>query len=416
MAPPIAPSHAPSIRALLAGAALAAVVLTAPRARAQQRYTRAQVVAAALTSQPLIALAGADSATAAADVATARAYPNPTFSFQHTKDIPRHHSILDIPLDFPWVRNPRIGAATAGQQAATLRLEFVRASVAFVAETSYARALALQEHARLGRRDALDADSLLHMARRRLEAGDASELDVHLAEINAGQIENTAQDDSLTAVLAVLDLQRLMGISADTLAIALTDSLEIPSVNPPDPADSGAAPFAIAAARADLDAAQRSYVFERRNVFLAPSFQAGIEGGDPTGQERGALPLFGVTLPLPLFDRHGGLIATAQAARDRARAQLALATRESDAARLRSARERALAIARAERDRQLLVSADTVARMSLAAYGEGASTLPNVLEAQRNARAVLLQFVDDVATAEIADAALRLAAASGKGP
>lgn len=415
MAPPIGPPHAPSTRALLAGAALAAVVLIAPRAGAQQRYTRAEVVAAALSSQPLIALAGADSATAAADLSTARAYPNPTFSFQYTKDIPRHHSILDIPLDFPWVRNPRIGAAAAGQQAASLRLGFVRASVAFTADTSYARVLALEEHARLGRRDALDADSLLHMARRRQEAGDASELDVHLAEINAGQLENAAQDDSLTAVLALLDLQRLMGISADTLAISLTDSLEIPADDPPAP-DTAIAPFAVAAARADLDAANRSYSLERRNIFAAPSLQAGIEGGDPTGQETGALPLLGFSLPLPLFDRHGGAIAGAAAARERARAQLALATRESDAERLRTTRERTLAIARAQRDSRLLASADTVARMSLAAYAEGASALPNVLEAQRNARGALLQFVDDVAAAEIADAALRLATASSKVP
>ncbi len=417
MAPPTAPPHAPSTYALLASAALAAVVLTAPCAGAQQRYTRAQVVAAALASQPLIALAGADSASAAANVSTARAYPNPTFSFQYTKDIPRHHSILDIPLDFPWVRNPRIGAATAGQAAASLRLGFVRALVAFVAETSYARALALAEHARLGRRDALDADSLLHMAQRRLDAGDASELDVHLAEINAGQLENAAQDDSLTSVLALLDLQRLMGVTADTAAIMLTDSLEIPEADPPPPdSASTTAPFAVAAARADLEAANRSYSLERRNLFATPSLQAGIEGGDPTGQEPGALPLFGISLPLPLFDRHGGAIAGAAAARERARAQLAVATRESDGERLRTARQRALAVARAQRDHRLLASADTVARMSLAAYAEGASALPNVLEAQRNARGALLQFVDDVAAAEIADAALRLATASSKVP
>src|SRR6185437_26207 len=409
----IPPPHPTARRALLVGAAIAAGAMSAPCAHAQQPYTRAQAVAAALSSQPLLALAGADSATAAAGLSSARAYPNPTFSFQYTKDIPRHHSILDIPLDFPWVRNPRVGAAAAGQHAATLRLGLARASVTFDAETSYARVLALQEHARLGRRDALDADSLFHMAQRREQAGDASELDVKLAQINAGQLENTAQDDSLTAVLALLDLQRLMGMTADTPAISLADSLVIPAADPSPPAES-AAPFAVAAARADLDAAERSYTLERRNVFAAPSVEAGIEGGDPTGQEPGALPLFGVTIPL--FDRHGGAIATAQAARDRARAQLTLATRESDAERLRSARERALAIARAERDRQLLAGADTVARMSLAAYSEGASALPNVLEAQRNARGMLLQFVDDVASAEIADAALRLAIASSQSP
>jgi len=413
MGPTIVPPHPTARRAVLASAVLAAAI-AAPSAAAQQPVSRAQVVAAVLTSQPLLALAGADSAAAAAALSTARAYPNPTFSFQYTKDIPRHHSILDIPLDFPWVRNPRIGAAAAGQRAASLRLAFARASVAFVAETSYARVLALQEHARLGRRNALDADSLFHMAERRQQAGDASALDVRLAQINAGQLENTAQDDSLTAELALLDLQRLMGITADTLAIALSDTLEIPAADPP--AADSAAPFAVAAARADLDAAERSYTFEQRNVFEVPSVQAGIEGGDPTGQEKGGLPLLGVTVPLPLFDRHGGAIAAAQAARDRARAELTLATRESDAERLRSARERTLAIARAERDGRLLAAADTVARMSLTAYAEGASALPNVLQAQSNARGLLLQFVDDVAAAQVADAALRLATASSKGP
>ena len=49
-----------------------------------------------------------------------------------------------------------------------------------------------------------------------------------------------------------------------------------------------------------------------------------------------------------------------------------------------------------------------VAAMSLAAYREGASSLPNVLEAQRNAREILAQYVDDLASAWIATAALRV--------
>ena len=145
-------------------------------------------------------------------LSTARAYPNPTFSFQYTKDIPRHHSIARHPARLP------VGAQFThrrgdGRPASGLvRAWGSRAPRSrSTADTAYARVLALEEHARLGRRDALDADSLLHMARRRLEAGDASELDVHLAEVNAGQLENTARIDSLTAVLALLDLQRLIG-------------------------------------------------------------------------------------------------------------------------------------------------------------------------------------------------------------
>ena len=46
--------------------------------------------------------------------------------------------------------------------------------------------------------------------------------------------------------------------------------------------------------------------------------------------------------------------------------------------------------------------------MSLTAYREGAASLPNVLEAQRNAREVLAQYVNDVADAWIFAAELRV--------
>jgi len=46
--------------------------------------------------------------------------------------------------------------------------------------------------------------------------------------------------------------------------------------------------------------------------------------------------------------------------------------------------------------------------MSLTAYREGQSSLPNVLEAQRNARDILGQYVDDLAEAWIASAELRV--------
>jgi outer membrane protein TolC len=52
-------------------------------------------------------------------------------------------------------------------------------------------------------------------------------------------------------------------------------------------------------------------------------------------------------------------------------------------------------------------SANRVAAMSMTAYREGAATLPNVLEAQRNARDILAQYIDDLARAWIATATLR---------
>jgi hypothetical protein len=78
----------------------------------------------------------------------------------------------------------------------------------------------------------------------------------------------------------------------------------------------------------------------------------------------------------------------------------------TDVARAR--RELAIVSTKLARDQLLVGAANRVAAMSLTAYREGASPLPNVLEAQRSARDVLAQYVDDLAIAWIATAKLRV--------
>ena len=382
-------------------------------AAAQQPVTRAQAVAAALTRGARAALGRADTAAARGVVRAARAFPNPTLSWTYTKAVPQYHAIVDLPLDVPWLRAPRIGAAAFERDAVRYGFAFERAAIRFDADTSYTHALAAAAHARLSRRNALDADSLLAVARLRREVGDASDLDVRLAAVNAGQLENLASDDSLADIAALLALQLAMGLPGEEPAIALADSLA-------PPADSAVAavgePLAIAAARALLRSAERSLTLAHRSAFAAPSLQVGVENRDPTGSEPGLLPTVGLSLPLPLFNWNGGAAAQAAAARDRAQAALDLVRRETDAAIARARRERTVALARLERDARLLESADRVAAMSLQAYGEGAIPLANVLEAQRNAREALGRYIDDVAAAHTAVALVQLVTAAPDQP
>ena len=374
-------------------------------AASQQPVTRAQAVAAALARGARAALGRADTAAARGVVRAARAFPNPTFSWTYTKAVPQYHAIVELPLDVPWLRAPRIGAAAFERDAVRYGFAFERARIRFDAETSYTNALAAAAHARLSHRNALDADSLLAMARLRREVGDASELDVRLAAVNAGQLENVASDDSLSSIAALLALQLAMGLPGEEPVIALADSLAPPA----DSAAAGAGePLAIAAARALLHSAERSLTLTHRSAFAAPSLQVGVENRDPTGSEPGLLPTVGLSLPLPLFNWNGGAAAQAAAARDRAQAELDLVRRETDAAIARARRERTAALARLERDARLLASADRVAAMSLQAYGEGAIPLANVLEAQRNAREALGRYIDDLALASHAAGAVRL--------
>ncbi len=372
--------------------------------RAQAPVSRRAAVAAAQQHGSRLAVARADSLSAEAQRRLARAFPNPSLSLTYSKAVPTQHAIVELPLDVPWLRSPRVQAADLTAQAARARFVYERAAIRFEAESLYTRAAQAQAHFRLSKRTALDAESLLTLARVRRDAGDASELDVAVAELSAGQLANTATDDSLESVDATLEVQRVMGLRADSIAIALADTLAPPPVDSP-PVFGVRMTLPVAAATASAEAARATLRLEHRGVFSAPSIQFGIEQGDDT--QPGVLPTFGIALPLPLFDRHRGNIGVATAELQRAEAELDLAQRESAANLARAGRLRTAAQARVQRDARLLASADRVLSLSLLAYREGAYALPAVLEAARNAREAFSRYIDDVAAALTADASLR---------
>ncbi|HVO35851.1 MAG TPA: TolC family protein [Gemmatimonadales bacterium] len=397
----------------LAAVCLAALAVPHP-GRAQQSVTREQVVAAALARGPRVALAAPDTAAARAELISAREFQNPVVSASYSKDVPQYHATVELPLDYPWLRGARVRAAAEASTSAVLRFRFERASARFDAEAAYADALAAAAHALLSRHTARDADSLLRMAVLRREAGDASELDVQLATVNAGQLVNDAASDSAAAIAGLLEVQRVMGLASDQPQIALADTLAPPAT---DTGLLSGPTLQVASADAAVRSAEAGLALARRSVFAPPSLTFGFDTHDPTpGGETGILPTFGLALTFPLFNFNGGAIAAAAAARDRAAAELRVARQESDAAVARARRDLAVALQRAQRDRQLVASADRVAAMSLTAYAEGAVALPSVLEAQRQAREAFGRLIDDLAAANLAESAVRLFTASEASP
>src|SRR6185503_1414291 len=131
---------------------------------AQQPVTRAEAVAAALARGARVAMGRADTVTARSAVRSARAFPNPALSATYTKDLPRYHAVIDLPIDLPWLRGARIGAAESARDAARFGFAFERAAIRFDVETTYTNALAGARLADLSRRTALDADSLRRIA------------------------------------------------------------------------------------------------------------------------------------------------------------------------------------------------------------------------------------------------------------
>ena len=395
---------------------------------AQLSVTRADAERAALATGPRVALARAYSAAARAALTTARALPNPSLAASYTADKPTKHVSLDVPVDAPWTRGPRVGAARAAGRAAGLHLVSERIAAQLEVDTTYTMALAARAHFALSSQTARDADSLRVMATKRRDAGDASDLDVDLATVLAGQQANVASNDSLNYLHLLLTVQTLMGLPADSVTIVLADSLGQPPPNSampgaavPDPA--GATPGArpdsallvvlnatpsVAAAEASVQAAELAVAREHRLVWGVPSLQLGVDWGDPANDPPNTpLPMFGVAIPLPLLDRHHGPIAQAEAERDRARAELALVRLEARQQLVEGVREREALLRRFARDRELVAAATRVASRSLQAYREGAMALPAVLEARRAARDVVAQYIDDLAGLLTVNAELR---------
>ena len=373
-------------------------------AGSQEPVTRQQAIESAVARGARAAVARADTLVGSAQLVAARQWDNPSLSATYSRAVPTHHEIVDLPLDLTGVRSARIRSAESTRLASQYRFQFERAAAALDADTTYTRALAASEHLRLARRNAKDADSLRRMSIVRRDAGDASELDVLLATVNAGQAANVTAADSLTYVSTLFDLQAVMGLDANRVVITPIDSLTLPASPNADGVPVRTLP--VAAAELALTAADLSVRAQRRSVFTPFSIQAGIEHGDPS--QPGILPTFGVSIPLPLLNRNRGPIALAEAERERARAELALARIETQSAIGRALRSRNLALEKIQRDRLLVESATRIAAMSLTAYREGAQGLPAVLEAQRNARDILSQYIDDLATAWIAIATVGL--------
>jgi cobalt-zinc-cadmium efflux system outer membrane protein len=385
---------------LLKGCIVSITMLIAASAATGQSVTRASAVESALARGARLAVAAADTAAARAQLTGARLLEDPALGAAYSKSPPELHFTIDWPIPFPGVRGARISSAQAGLRAAEYRYRFERALATLDVDTIYTRALATAEHARISSRNAAVADTLVRIAVARRDAGDASDLEVELARVNAGQEHNLAIADSLELTSVLSDLATVTALAQP---ITLADSLTLPDTTAVDVAIGN--PLQIAASMQSLNAAQLGLRAERRSVFGSPSLMAGVETHDK--DQPGMLPTFGISIPIPLLNRNKAGVATANAELLRARAELNATTIEYNATVARLRRERTVAYRRAIMDKELLESANRVATMSVRGYREGAFPIANVLEAQKSARDVLRQYVDDLADAWIADATLR---------
>lgn len=373
---------------------IAAQVPTRPLSRVEARTMAA-------SGGPTLQVAAADTTLGAALVRDAGLRADPTLATSWTKSTPRYHIELSWPIDLPGVRGARLRAARSSADALRLGWSAAQASAAMTADTLYLRALESEAVAQASTADAMTARRLAELASAGVAAGETSRFDAALAALSAERSRDQLASDSLALHAAMLALQRAVGDSADTIHLTLTDSLAAPTAVLPSRLNAD-----LLAADATTLAADEAIRSARRTRWSGTALLTGIEFGDPAVAHHELLPVIGLSLPIPLFNRGRGATAIAEAEAVRASAARTTLRRELETARVIYRAQFASAMARLEQDAARLATADDLERMAVQGFREGETGLPAVLEAARTARDIRVMRAHLLADAMIAAAVL----------
>ena len=404
------------------GVALACAIVAA----SAEPLTLAQAQRLAAACNPDLRSAGLQVAAALAQRQGAREFPNPTLGVStgkinsdgRTNRTDRGNSLLDRSydtvislgqlLEIGGKRGLRQASATASVRTAEAQLADARRLLTLAVTQAYVAAAAARETAAVRTASAASLRHEAEIAAHRQTAGDLSASDRAQIELAADQLDLDAAAAAADAVRAVLLLETLLGEPhpagltelAETLAgLPVTNSAagDTPAVDRPDLA---AAAANVERASSDLDLARRGRI---------PDVTVSVQYERQPPDQPNTVGV-GVTLPLPLWNRNGGAIASARAAREQAEAALAK-LRIQAAAEVASARLAFdEAAARARRYAAVLQPRSAeVARTVAYAYDRGGASLLELLAAERGDNDVRLAAVR--ARADWLNAAAALAAA-----
>jgi cobalt-zinc-cadmium efflux system outer membrane protein len=339
-------------------------------------------------------------AAARAGVRVAGTLPNPVASYGYSQDPPRQHASLDQSFDWLLTRGADRAVARSGVRRALADSSQSAADLAAEVRSAFYGAVAARELGTLVDAQGAVADSLAVLGARRVVSGDISEVErdqLVLEAVRAGQRRSRARE---AAAIAWTRLARAIGWDTTEprpaqLSGSLDDGLSPLSDSESARPVASSSPLIQAAVADSVAAAERA-----RRASLArmplPSLMAGADWDDPGGQ-RGALAVFGLSIPLPLWQRGNGALAVARAEAAQAAATTAEVRLET-ARQLSEARTRlteAAGRARVARD-SLLPVARRLRERATAAYRAGETGIIPLLEALRAERDVTAETVDDL--------------------
>lgn len=378
---------------------LSALVVCLLQVSAPDSLTLTEALARARASRGQGAVAAARVAGARAAYRVAGAVPNPIASYSYTESTPRQHVTFDQPFEWLLRRGFDRRAAGAGIERAKADSTQILVELGREVRAGFYRARAASDSERLVQEQSELADSLARLAATRLRAGDISLLEQEQANQEALRARRAVSEARETSRLALAELARAIGWDR-ALPPALDGELDTGLDSLPTKSDRPADELPVLrAALADSAVAEAVARSASRGQIPFPSLQGGAEWSDPADAGGGALAVIGLSIPLPLWQHGGGVVAQARAQA----AQAAAAVRE---ARLEAARvlsearirlDESAHRARFTRD-SLVPGAHALRARALRAYEAGETGILPVFDAIRGERDIVLAAIQDLLT------------------
>jgi outer membrane protein, heavy metal efflux system len=372
----------------------------------------------------LAAAAGVDAATAQKIVA--REFPNPTFSYstalisvdQHPSSTVLGNGLWDRSYDTIFAinqlfeiggkRGSRKASVQAGYEAARAQLLDAKRTLDLGVTKAYATAVQAEENVGVLKESAGLLREEARIADVRLKAGEISDSDKNQIEIAADRLELDAQAGAAGAQEARVALEVLLGEAHPKGDVVLADTLgRLSSAAPPPTSANHLLRPDVAAAEAALRKSEADVRLQKANRVPDPTVLAQYEHEPPDTPNTVG---FGVSFPLPLWNRNRGNIMAAQAAHEQARLAYGKLSAQAaaDIATAHLAYDEALK--RWERYRDAIRPKSEQIRKTIAyAYQKGGASLLDLLSTQRNDNEVRLAAAQAQTDLIVATAGLKAA-------
>lgn len=345
------------------------------------------------------AMAQADGAEAAA--LTSRAYLNPNLTVGtlgrqqvlHPSAVGGmvHGFTLQQPLDLPSVRRTRIAAADHGRLSGQHALSETRLEVHALVKQAFYEVLRRKGEAGLAEGTLRLLEDLRRRIQVRVDVGEAARLELVRADAEVSAARIQTERAKLQQAVALAGLAAAIG--APLAGVEPQEPLRPPVELPPLlelRREVEAAHPSIALGVSETRRAEAALEYERAQRKPQPTLWADVFRQPDTAQYR-----FGISLPLPLWNRREGPIAEAVAARRRA-----AALADQRLLEISAALDRAYSLYQVTGQELQLFEAGTLRQAEAAlqaaeaAFRFGERGILEVLDAQRVLRAIRLDYLN----------------------